>query len=199
MPGIEDLVAQLYRQRAMQTMADSDAGANALAQQLQARRANTIQQVSEQDRMPVYRRNDELNRSINGNDIAADVERGNAILPQRLQGMGPADINEAYNLGNKMRAYGGDPTLQYMEPNQRAAPALLGTPLPQDPDSARVERARLLDEAAQVNGGQLPAEYLQDLPQAQAIQNLVDQLNARREALGANPLGAYGAMLSQPI
>lgn len=41
MPGIEDLVAQLYRQRAMQTMADSDAGASALMQQLQARKGGS--------------------------------------------------------------------------------------------------------------------------------------------------------------
>lgn len=198
MPGVEELFAQLYQQRAMQTMAESDDQTSAILAQLRAQKANPVNQVSEQDRMPVYRRNDDLNRTIAGNDIAADVERGQPVLPQRLQGLGPADINEAYNMGSKMRAYGGDPTLQYMEPNQRGGVQPIPYTRP-DPTADRIERARLLDDAAQQNGGKLPAELLQDKPVPAAIQDLVDQLNARRERLGANTLGAWGSTFSQSI
>src|SRR4249919_892498 len=143
MPGIEDLMVQLYQQRAMQTMQQSDAETGALVAQLQQSRATTlgprgrgpvgpqpapptppptgqgsgsgiqlahngfragdpqVAQVSPYDNMSVYASRHDA-APAQANDLSADVQRGNAIKPQQLQGLRPDEIGQAYNLGHRL-------------------------------------------------------------------------------------------------
>src|SRR5512139_3296910 len=114
---MEELLAQLLQQRALQTKAESDARHGPAIQALLAppprvedRPARTPVRVHPQDRMPVMR--PDVIPEAQANDIAALRERGQPIPEYMYQGLSEADIAGAHKLGSEMQGYGGEPMLK---------------------------------------------------------------------------------------
>lgn len=204
---MEELLAQLLQQRALQVKAESDAKHGPVLAQLRAGNDMAARQVTRlhpQDRMPVYLGDDQLLQAQQAGDIAALRERGLPIPDYMYNGLSGPDVTEAHRIGADMNAMGGDPMLKsqlqpFKDPQvvMKADPA--GTDFvagrevsgagPSQMDK-RMKGARVVDQYVQLHG--YDPGLFDGLNQDEAARRIIDQLQAQRERSG--DIGAWAAL-----
>lgn len=207
---MEEILKQLLLQRAQQTLAQSAQEDAAFQQQLQQTKVarsqaalqragivvsphgnatrspeDMVQRRSAEGGMPVFDKNDELNRTLQANDLMATVERGQPVEPYMLQGLRPEEMAGALGMGGQMRALGGDPSFSHMTQPSPQQQDLVYRP-PEDNtlerDQLRREKAALVDQHVQKHG--YSPGLFEDMTAEEAAALIADQLQARRAAQG---------------
>lgn len=199
---MEELLAQLLQQRALQVKAESDQRHGQILAQL-AQPVNAVTRVHPQDRMPILQRADNLGRAIQSNDISALDERGLDVPAYMYNGLTPNDIIEAHGIGGQMRGFGGEPQLKSAHPGFKDPTVQFpvdtsnafvgGRETGEYGDTKQAKRqagAKAVDSYVQERG--YDAALFDGMSAQEAARRIADQLQAQRERMG--DMGAWSVL-----